>query len=443
MQTVTIVGFGRFGKILLKLLADDFSVVVFDTSPDAFRGKGLPPNCRRARNLRDALSSEIIFYAVPIDAFEDVISEHAPLLRRDQVVLDVLSVKVHPARVLTKHLGPLGMDIILTHPMFGPDSFDHDREDLRIVMDRFRSRPSVYQRWTRYFRSKRLNVIQMSPEQHDRLAAKSQGLTHFVGRLLAEIDLDVTPIDTHGARQLMRVRDQVSHDSWQLFLDLQRYNPYTKTMRRRLGQAHDRLFAKLLPKHVEPGVTTFGIQGGLGSFNEEALLDYVTTHRVKQWRTKYLYTSMKVLRALHGGDIDRGLFAIQNAVGGIVQETVRAMTRYNCRIRHEFSIPIRHFLMKRKDVSRRDLESVMAHDQVFRQCDSTLARRYRRLLRITGTGDYADTARAAWGVANGKISRSTAILGPRRLADLYDLEVMGEDLQDQRHNPTTFLLVSR
>ncbi|SVA51309.1 uncharacterized protein METZ01_LOCUS104163, partial [marine metagenome] len=86
---------------------------------------------------------------------------------------------------------------------------------------------------------------------------------------------------------------------------------------------------------------------------------------------------------------------------------------------------------------------VMAHNQVFRQCNSTLARRYRRLLRVTGTGDYADTARAAWGVANGKISKSTAILGPRRLADLYDLEVMGEDLQDQRHNPTTFLLVSR
>ena len=69
MQTVTIVGFGRFGKILLKLLAGDFSVVVFDTSPAAFRGEELPTNCRRARNLPDALSSEVIFYAVPIDAF--------------------------------------------------------------------------------------------------------------------------------------------------------------------------------------------------------------------------------------------------------------------------------------------------------------------------------------------------------------------------------------
>ncbi len=74
----------------------------------------------------------------------------------------------------------------------------------------------------------------MSPEKHDQLTAYSQGITHYVGRLLAELQLQPTVIDTLGYRKMLEVMGQTCNDSWQLFLDLQNYNPYAMKMRKDL-----------------------------------------------------------------------------------------------------------------------------------------------------------------------------------------------------------------
>ena len=74
----------------------------------------------------------------------------------------------------------------------------------------------------------------MSPDEHDRRAAYTQGVTHLVGRILADLGLESSPIATLGYRRLLEIVEQTCHDSWQLFLDLQRYNPYTAEMRHKL-----------------------------------------------------------------------------------------------------------------------------------------------------------------------------------------------------------------
>ena len=70
----------------------------------------------------------------------------------------------------------------------------------------------------------------MSPDQHDKLAAKTQGLTHFFGRMLKEYGISRTVIDTQGFRDLLDLVDQTCNDTWELYADLQLYNPYTKDM---------------------------------------------------------------------------------------------------------------------------------------------------------------------------------------------------------------------
>jgi prephenate dehydrogenase len=86
----------------------------------------------------------------------------------------------------------------------------------------------------------------MSPEQHDRLAAYSQGVTHYVGRVLRELELEETPIDTQGFKILRSLIDQTCNDSWELFRDLQLYNPYTRDMRERMEAALEIVNAKLV-----------------------------------------------------------------------------------------------------------------------------------------------------------------------------------------------------
>jgi prephenate dehydrogenase len=84
---------------------------------------------------------------------------------------------------------------------------------------------------------------------HDEMTAYSQGITHYVGRLLADLELAPTRTDTLGYEMLLEVMGQTCHDSWQLFLDLQSYNPYTQKMREDLNKS----IAKINSALVENG----------------------------------------------------------------------------------------------------------------------------------------------------------------------------------------------
>ena len=82
----------------------------------------------------------------------------------------------------------------------------------------------------------------MTPDEHDKVAASSQGITHFIGRVLKEAGVRSTEINTLGFNDLLGVIEQTCNDSWDLFRDLQKYNPYTSEM-------IDRLIGKINEVH--------------------------------------------------------------------------------------------------------------------------------------------------------------------------------------------------
>lgn len=427
MKTVSIVGFGRFGKTLFRLIKDDFIVSAYEKK-DA---------------VEKIYDSEVIFFAVPISSFEKVISTHRKYFKKDHLLIDVLSVKQHPAYVFRKYLNGTKTQALLTHPMFGPDSTKDGFENLPIVMDKFTTNVRNYKFWKDYFKSKKLNVLEMSAKEHDRLASTSQGLTHFIGRLLEEMKLKPTVIDSPGTKKLLEVIEQTCSDTWQLFTDLQHFNPYTSKMRINLGKAYDKLYDKLLPKQVNSKFIIYGIQGGKGSFNEEAIRYYVQKNNIKNFKIKYLYTSSKVLDDLHKGEIDRGQFAIHNSVGGIVEESIQAMAKYKFAIVEQFAIKISHALMIRKDSRLSEINTIMSHPQVFAQCKDTLLKKYPRLKQISGEGELIDQAIVAKYLSEGKLAKNMATMGSKTLAKLYNLKVVEDNLQDAKENYTSFLLVSR
>lgn len=443
MQQIGIIGFGRFGRTLYRLLKDDFSIVLYNRSRIDRNSIDLEKNTVIAQNLKEVYQCGAIFYAVPISAFEKIIKTHRQYFRKDQVLIDVLSVKLHPSKIFNKYLRDSMTQALLIHPMFGPDSSKNGFEGLPIVLDKFGTEKKIYDFWRNYFLTKKLRVIEMPAKEHDRIAANSQGLTHFIGRLLEELKFGKTAIDSLGAKELLLVKEQVCNDSWQLFSDLQHYNPYTKKMRLRLGHAYDKLYNRLLPAHAHLSYITFGIQGGRGSFNEEVVTNYLEKKKISKCKIKYLYTSERVLRNLHEGNIDFGLFAIYNATGGMVGESINAMAKYKFRIIDEPEILVRHFLMKRKEVPFEKITTIMAHPQNFSQCKSTLSRKYPHLKLKSGKRDLVDTAKAASFLAAGKLPGSTAILGPRILSTQYGFTIIDEDLQDIKDNITGFLLVCR
>ncbi len=428
MKKVSIVGFGRFGKTLHRLLKEDFDVSTYD---------------KDQKELAKIYESEVVFFAVPISNFEKVIREHKKYFKEVHLLIDVLSVKVHPANVFKKHLKGLKTQALLTHPMFGPDSSKEGFEDLPIILDKFMTGDEAFGFWKGYFESKKLRVIEMTAAEHDKTAASSQGLTHFIGRLLDAYGFKKTAIDSLGTRKLLEVVEQTCHDTWQLFTDLQHFNPYTKNMRIKMGDIYDKLYDKLLPKKVNKKFITFGIQGGKGSFNEEALQYYVKKENVKKYKVKYLYTSENVLKALHAGDIDKGQFAIHNSVGGIVGESVEAMASYKFKIVEEFAIKISHALMIRKDTKVADVNTIMTHPQVLAQCKDTLAKKYPHLKQSSGEKELIDHAMVAKYLSEGRLPKNIAVMGSKVLAQIYGLQVVEDNLQDAKENFTSFLQVVR
>jgi arogenate dehydrogenase (NADP+) len=442
--TVAVIGFGRFGRLWATMLRDDADVVIHDTDSES---------CADASrqgfsvvSLPAALSCDTIFYCVPISAFESVLREHLPYfaaLEGTRTLIDTLSVKVHPRQVFDTHLPP-GMNAMLTHPMFGPDSVAVGGfAGQTIVLDRYRMPESTFTAWTRYFESTGLSVVVMTADEHDRLAAESQGVTHFVGRTLERFGFAPTPIDTLGTKKLHEITAQVTNDSQQLFVDLQTRNPYTSAMRVRLSVAQDSVFDQLLPNRIVSDRLVVGIQGGRGSFNEEAARHYMGQAPDAPYELVYLHTTERVLRALHDGTVDRGQFAIHNSVGGMVGESVAAMARYRFDIVEEFAVKISHALMIPVDADFAGIDTVMTHPQVLAQCHATLRSKYPRLRQISGEGDLIDHAKVAELLGQGALAPNIATMGSSVLAELHGLQVIEDGLQDLDENFTSFLWVQR
>lgn len=445
-RTVGIIGFGRFGQFWARVLQSKHNIVVTDIKRELAEQAAL--SGLRFEELPNLVAiADAIFLCVPINQIEPLVESIKPYLKANTVVFDTCSVKVYPTEILNRHLGAINdLELIATHPMFGPDSGARGLNGLAIVMWPLTASSQHYQEWYQYFQELGLHVVEMSPDEHDRLAANSQGVTHYIGRVLNQMNLRETPIDTKGFKILLSVIEQTCNDTWELFHDLQYYNPYTRDMRLRLEESLDQVYSRLLPERVSPSEFFIGIQGGQGSFNEEACRSYCALHlkQIPQYRIEYLYTSANVLAALHQGKIDRGIFAIQNAKGGAVMETIHALSQYDCEILDIFEIVVSHCILHHPNTRFEEIDTLISHPQALAQCAGNLKRKYPHLNLISGEGDLIDQALCAQHIAEGKLPRTTAVLASKVCADLYGLRIHDTDLQDLgKDNLTTFAWVQR
>ena len=132
--------------------------------------------------------------------------------------------------------------IIATHPLFGPDSVKRlGIEGQKIVVSPVRVTEEQLNMFEKMFEKMKFKIIHATPEEHDRQMARSQALVHFLGRGLAELDLQDQEISTPDYQSLLRINDLVTNDTLQLFLDMQRFNPYAKEVREELIQALQKL----------------------------------------------------------------------------------------------------------------------------------------------------------------------------------------------------------
>jgi len=251
---IGIVGYGRFGQFLANhlILAGHVVSVInlrvnyastakenyLDPSKNYFQGYDQIPEFF-SQNL------DCVIFSVSILSFEEVLKKFVPYLK-NQLVVDVLSVKTHP-KILLSELVPESCDILCTHPMFGPDSGKTSWVGLPFIYEKIRI--SDYHRVSRllsFFEDKGCRMVQISSEEHDKLASGTQFITHFTGRMLSSLDLKATEIDTTGFKGLLNLVSTTSRDSFDLFYALFKHNKFSSEQLNLLEKAFFKVKSQLL-----------------------------------------------------------------------------------------------------------------------------------------------------------------------------------------------------
>lgn len=228
-----LIGVGAFGAFAVPHLAPHFDLRLYDRGRD-LDAMAMPRGARRAA-LAEAAAQAIVVLAVPLAVLPDVAGKIAPMLRPGALVVDVSSLKVKPLAILEETL-PAHVDIVGTHPLFGPQSGSGGIAGLRIAVCAGRGRrTSAVERFLA--RSLGLDVIATTPERHDRQMAYVQGLTHLLGRVLVAMDIPPVDLTTPTFEHMMRMVASVRRDTDELYRTITVENPYAAEVRTRFLDA--------------------------------------------------------------------------------------------------------------------------------------------------------------------------------------------------------------
>ena len=140
--------------------------------------------------------------------------------------------------------------------------------------------------------------------------------------------------------------------------------------------------------------------------------------------------------AVTSGEADLAMIPIENSIAGRVADIHHLLPDSGLHIVAEHFMPIHFQLMVLPGTSLSQIRTVRSHTHAIGQC--------RRLLREHGWRAVVadDTAGAAREVA-ALGDPTVAALAPRIAADLYGLEILAEDVEDEHHNTTRFVVLAR
>lgn len=180
----------------------------------------------------------------------------------------------------------------------------------------------------------------------------------------------------------------------------------------------------------DPAPGRCGYQGAPGAFSHEACLD------LRPWDEAVAYETFEdTLAALMAGEIGCALIPVENSTIGRVEPAATLVEHSGLIQVSEVWRPIRLALMAPHGASLRTVKTAESHPIALRQCPGSLA-----ALGVVAVEAF-DTAGAARAVAEaGDVTR--AAVAPVRAAEVYDLSILRNDLQDSGDNRTRFVLLS-
>ena len=256
---IGIVGYGAFGQFLGKQMAATHKVRCIDQMDRSKEADRTDVEYYPMFDMHNFLEDlDVVVFAVPLIEFEDVIKNIAANQLSGKLVVEVCPLSGHPKKVLLNHLGG-DVDILSTHPMFGPSDRSGTIEDDAHLKYSWDGQPMVYDMvrvgdvrradsFLSIFERARCQMVAMTAEEHDELTADAEFVTHLTGRILDRHMLPATPVSSREYAALCDVAEMTSGDTLDMFYGLYKYNPNAKEamakMRENLARIERQLAGK-------------------------------------------------------------------------------------------------------------------------------------------------------------------------------------------------------
>lgn len=440
--TIGIIGYGRFGALMADVLQKRWPRAVVKVFSRSRAADG-----RLFFSFAEAAKCDLIIPCVPISALAEVLRELKPRLDAHSTIIDICSVKVLPSRWFLEIIGAKA-GLVATHPMFGPDSTHHGTHwhGLTMVLHNISAAQPLYESYMAFWQSLGVTTIELAPEAHDRYAAYTINYSHLIGRVGELLDIHPTPIDTKAFAQLYNSMQYVIHDSWELFRDMQKYNPYALEMLRRTLRALEIIQDKLTGKD-QPVITArpapspvaagepkrVSIQGYAGSYHDIVAHNVFGDSVITTQRDSF----EEVFADVIAGETEFGIAAIENSIVGSLEENYDLLLEHNAAIVGECYLRIRHQLMVLPGTELADITEVLSHPMALKQCHSFLAKHPQWIIT-----EHPDTAGAAAFVRRER-KRAVAVIASTLAAEVHSMNIAAHDIETNKRSYTRFFIIAR
>ncbi|WP_323735796.1 prephenate dehydrogenase [Methanosphaera sp. ISO3-F5] len=240
-KKMTIIGGTRgLGRWLAEHLKEKYDITITSrnksTGTEIAQEIGVNYNCNNIEAIQDA---KIIIFSVPIESMVKTIEEVAPYAPKGSVLMDVASIKSEVSDALEK-FAPEDTEIVPSHPMFGPRVPNLKKQIIVLTPVQGRSN-NWLPRIKEFLIENKCEIVETTPEEHDKYMSIVQGLTHFsfisLAATIKKLNINVKKSRNFSSPVYSLMLDMVGRIVYQnpyLYYSIQKNNHETENARQTL-----------------------------------------------------------------------------------------------------------------------------------------------------------------------------------------------------------------
>lgn len=183
---------------------------------------------------------------------------------------------------------------------------------------------------------------------------------------------------------------------------------------------------------VFPKSASVACQGVEGAYSQQACDKIFQMPKIM-----YMKNFNGVFAAINQGLCQYGILPLENSTAGSVNQVYDLMMKYDFHIVKSVKLKIDHSLLAKKGTDKQEIKEIFSHEQALMQCED-----YLKKFPMAKITVCENTAEAAKLVAESE-RMDVAALASYKCGQLYGLECLEEDVQDNGNNYTRFICISK